>query len=126
MSVTEAQVQDMQTTVLAELKTGTFTIYGETPQIHLDTDKKSSKNAWLSLTNTTGKIIYTVNNSPLLFDDTCGLTIHMLNRSDADKVYADVINIFSESSKNITITRTRDGSLRGKYVKILKIKLLDI
>ena len=126
MSVTEAQVQDMQTTVLAELKAGSFALYKSTPQIHIDVKMKTSKNAWINLTNTTGKIIYAVNNAPILFDDTCGLTIYAPNRGDVDKMYADVINIFSASSKNIIITKTRDGSLRRKYVKIIKIKLLDI
>lgn len=126
MIVTEAQVQDIQTTIKAELIAGTFILYKETPQIHIDSEKKTSKNAWINLTNSLGDIIYAVNNSPILFDDSCDLWIHSPNRSDIDKIYADIINIFSESSKNIIIRKPKDIPLRSKYVKKMQVKLLDI
>jgi len=126
MTVTAAQVQDIQTTVEDELVAGSFALYGSTPQIHKDVNMKTSKNAWINLKNTTGDIIYAVNNSPIRFDDMCELWIYAPNRTDVNKLYADVINIFSASSKNIIIVRPRDGSLRSKYVKIMNIELKDI
>jgi len=126
MTITAAQVQDVQTTIKDELEAGSFALYGSTPPVYLDVDTKMAVNVWINLTNTQGEIIYAVNNAPLLFDDTCELWIYAPNRTDLNKIYADVVNIFSASSKNIIIERPRDLSVRGKYIKTMRVKLLDI
>lgn len=126
MTVTAGQVQDIQTTIESELTSGTWSLYGATPEIKKDVEKLSSKNTWIGMRNTAGKIVYAFNNAPIYFDDRCELVIHSPNRTDLNKIYADVINIFSASSKNITIESTRDESKKNHYVKRITIKLLDV
>ena len=126
MTLTAAQVQDIQTTVVTDLQAGTFTLYGQTPAIHKEAQKKSSKNTWIEVLNTRGDIVQAVNGAIILFEDSCELNIHSPSRTNVDKIYADVLNILVASERNYTLKRTRDKPLRSKYGKQIIIELKDI
>jgi len=126
MTVSAAQVQDIQTTILSELSSGTWSLYGSQPTSYGENRIKFSKNVWIELYDSNSDIIYAMNNAPIYFDDTCELKIQTPNRTNLDKIYADVINIFTASSKNIIIQNPKDVPLRGKYTKTMTVKLLDI
>ncbi len=125
MTITTEQVQDIQTTVIEVLKAGTYTNYNTTPTIYGENEKKSAKNVWIEVLNSNGNIIYAANSAPIYFEDTCELWIVSKNRSDINKLYADILNIFT-IYKKITITKIRDIPLRSKYRKQLNLRLLDI
>ncbi|MDH3324005.1 MAG: hypothetical protein OEL89_00040 [Candidatus Peregrinibacteria bacterium] len=126
MTLIPSQVQDIQTTVVSILSAGTWSLYGSQPKTYIESQKKHVKDAWIEILGTSGTIQYTINGTVILFDDTCTLRIYSPNRSNLNKIYADVLNIFSASNYSILIKRTKDVPLRNKYRKELTIQLKDI
>ena len=124
LTITTDQVQDLQTTIKEDLEAGTWTNYGSTPKIHTQEQKKSSKNTWIEVLDTTGEIIQAMNNAIIFFDDRCEININAQNRTDLNKLYADFLNI-TTSARNYKLEDTRDLPLRSKYNKNITISLKD-
>jgi len=125
MSLTAAQVQDLQTTIVDDLEAGTFSLYGSTPQIHKQAQKKSSRNTWIEVLNTKGNIIQAMNGAIIYFTDKLELQVHSPNREDVDKIYADALNILVANPHAYTFSGTWDRPKRSKYGRGFIIKLID-
>ena len=123
MTLTTGQVEDLQTTVKTDLEAGTWTNYASTPKIHVEAQKKNSKNTWVEVLNTSGDVIQAANGAIILFDDQCEININTQNRTDLNKLYADFINILNTTGKGYTYHRTRDRPKRSKYNKNFIVKL---
>jgi hypothetical protein len=126
MTLTATQVQDIQTTIVNDLEAGTFTLYGSTPQIHKEAQKKSSKNTWIEVLATKGDIIQAMNGAIIYFSNRLELQVHSPNREDVDKIYADVLNILVDSSHSYTFSGSWDRPRRSRYARGFIIKLVDI
>lgn len=129
MTLTEAQVQDLQTTVKADLVAGTWALHDKAPAvptIHTTAQKKNSKKTWIELLGSKGNIIQAMNGAIIMFNDRLELGIHAQNRSNLDKLYADTLNILVASSNAYVFARTQDKPKRSKYEKRFVIILKDI
>lgn len=126
MSVTVAQVQDLQTTVKDLIDAYSFPLYGEVPQAYKENSYKFARNIWIELKETTGNVVQAANGAVIMFEDTCKLEIRTPNRTDLNKIYADILNMLVSSQKGYYIKKTRDIPLKDKYRKILTIELKDI
>lgn len=126
MTLTTGQVQDLQTTIKNDLEAGTWTNYASTPKVHIEKQKKTSKNTWIEILNTTGNFMQAVNGAIILFEDQCELQIHAQNRTDINKLYVDVLNILVATSRSYMFSRSSDIPRRSKYTKSFMIKLKDI
>ena len=123
MTLTAAQVQDIQTTIVNDLEAGTFTLYGSTPKIHKESQKKSSKNTWIEVLGSKGNIIQAMNGAIVHFTDRLELQIHSPNREDMDKIYADVLNILVDSTRSYVFSGEWDRPKRSKYARGFTIQL---